>query len=96
LAINCEIKAHDLGFSFDLRFYLAHILCDSRCASGINPFPEKSLKICENLRKNRYSTWHSLPTSFFAEQFHIFVGDLSSEIETQQLREAFTPFGEIS
>lgn len=33
---------------------------------------------------------------FFAEQFHIFVGDLSSEIETQQLREAFTPFGEIS
>ncbi|XP_058982608.1 uncharacterized protein LOC131804161 isoform X3 [Musca domestica] len=30
------------------------------------------------------------------EQFHIFVGDLSSEIETQQLREAFTPFGEIS
>lgn len=34
--------------------------------------------------------------SLFAEQFHIFVGDLSSEIETQQLREAFTPFGEIS
>jgi len=33
---------------------------------------------------------------FLAEQFHIFVGDLSSEIETQQLREAFTPFGEIS
>ncbi|BFF91802.1 uncharacterized protein DMAD_10012 [Drosophila madeirensis] len=30
------------------------------------------------------------------KQFHIFVGDLSSEIETQQLREAFTPFGEIS
>uniref|UniRef100_A0A1A9ZC74 RRM domain-containing protein n=1 Tax=Glossina pallidipes TaxID=7398 RepID=A0A1A9ZC74_GLOPL len=30
------------------------------------------------------------------EQFHIFVGDLSSEIETQQLREAFAPFGEVS
>lgn len=40
MAINCEIKAHDLGFSFDLRFYLAHILCDSRCANGINPFPK--------------------------------------------------------
>lgn len=30
------------------------------------------------------------------EHFHIFVGDLSPEIETQNLREAFTPFGEIS
>ncbi|KAI9580800.1 hypothetical protein GQX74_013065 [Glossina fuscipes] len=30
------------------------------------------------------------------QQFHIFVGDLSSEIETQQLREAFAPFGEVS
>uniref|UniRef100_A0A1A9X4Q0 RRM domain-containing protein n=1 Tax=Glossina brevipalpis TaxID=37001 RepID=A0A1A9X4Q0_9MUSC len=32
----------------------------------------------------------------YIEQFHIFVGDLSSEIETQQLREAFAPFGEVS
>lgn len=31
-----------------------------------------------------------------AEHYHIFVGDLSPEIETQQLKEAFTPFGEIS
>ncbi|XP_055852633.1 nucleolysin TIAR isoform X8 [Episyrphus balteatus] len=31
-----------------------------------------------------------------SKHFHIFVGDLSSEIETPQLREAFTPFGEIS
>ncbi|XP_028966526.1 nucleolysin TIAR-like [Galendromus occidentalis] len=30
------------------------------------------------------------------KHFHIFVGDLSSDVETQQLREAFTPFGEIS
>ncbi|CAD7085032.1 unnamed protein product [Hermetia illucens] len=30
------------------------------------------------------------------EHFHIFVGDLSSEIETQQLKDAFAPFGEIS
>ena len=33
---------------------------------------------------------------FVAEHYHIFVGDLSPEIETQNLREAFTPFGEIS
>jgi nucleolysin TIA-1/TIAR len=31
-----------------------------------------------------------------SKHFHIFVGDLSPEIETQQLREAFSPFGEIS
>lgn len=30
------------------------------------------------------------------EHYHIFVGDLSPEIETQTLREAFSPFGEIS
>ncbi|CAH1725346.1 nucleolysin TIAR isoform X4 [Acyrthosiphon pisum] len=31
-----------------------------------------------------------------SEHHHIFVGDLSPEIETQTLREAFAPFGEIS
>jgi nucleolysin TIA-1/TIAR len=31
-----------------------------------------------------------------SEHYHIFVGDLSPEIETQTLREAFAPFGEIS
>ncbi|KAL7026123.1 hypothetical protein ACKWTF_013799 [Chironomus riparius] len=30
------------------------------------------------------------------EHYHIFVGDLSPEIETQTLKEAFQPFGEIS
>lgn len=30
------------------------------------------------------------------EHYHIFVGDLSPEIETQALRDAFAPFGEIS
>lgn len=32
----------------------------------------------------------------FAEHYHIFVGDLSPEIETQQLKDAFAPFGDIS
>ncbi|GJQ68126.1 hypothetical protein Trydic_g10713 [Trypoxylus dichotomus] len=35
-------------------------------------------------------------TSNKAEHHHIFVGDLSPEIETQTLREAFAAFGEIS
>lgn len=32
----------------------------------------------------------------FVEHYHIFVGDLSPDIETHQLREAFAPFGQIS
>ena len=33
---------------------------------------------------------------FFTEHYHIFVGDLSPEIETQTLKDAFAPFGDIS
>merc|ERR1712002_347515 len=31
-----------------------------------------------------------------SNHFHIFVGDLSPDIETHQLREAFLPFGTLS
>lgn len=34
--------------------------------------------------------------SFVTEHYHIFVGDLSPEIETQTLKDAFAPFGDIS
>lgn len=36
------------------------------------------------------------PKADTSKHYHIFVGDLSPEIETQQLRDAFGPFGEIS
>ncbi|CAB3371651.1 Hypothetical predicted protein [Cloeon dipterum] len=36
------------------------------------------------------------PKQDTSKHYHIFVGDLSPEIETQTLREAFAPFGEIS
>ncbi|KAG8185120.1 hypothetical protein JTE90_005716 [Oedothorax gibbosus] len=36
------------------------------------------------------------PKQDTSKHYHIFVGDLSPEIETAQLREAFAPFGEIS
>lgn len=36
------------------------------------------------------------PKTDTSNHHHIFVGDLSPEIETQTLREAFAPFGEIS
>ncbi|XP_075147726.1 trivet isoform X1 [Haematobia irritans] len=48
------------------------------------------------IHSQQQSPQQALSASPKQEQFHIFVGDLSSEIETQQLREAFTPFGEIS
>ena len=34
--------------------------------------------------------------TFKKEHYHIFVGDLAPDIDQQQLREAFTSFGEIS
>jgi len=36
------------------------------------------------------------PKQDTSNHYHIFVGDLSPEIETQTLKEAFAPFGEIS
>lgn len=36
------------------------------------------------------------PKTDTSQHHHIFVGDLSPEIETETLREAFAPFGEIS
>jgi len=30
------------------------------------------------------------------EHYHVFVGDVSPDIESHQLREAFAPFGQIS
>ncbi len=37
-----------------------------------------------------------LPRPDTSQHHHIFVGDLSSEVETERLREAFTTFGEVS
>src|SRR5699024_5156376 len=39
---------------------------------------------------------NSGPKQDTSKHFHIFVGDLSQEVESQQLRDAFSPFGEIT
>ncbi|KAH0949436.1 hypothetical protein HN011_012305, partial [Eciton burchellii] len=39
---------------------------------------------------------HTAAAANKSEHYHIFVGDLSPEIETHTLREAFSAFGEIS
>lgn len=33
---------------------------------------------------------------FFLDHFHVFVGDLSPEITTEDVKAAFAPFGKIS
>lgn len=46
-----------------------------------------------------FELFHNIDVVFFfllSEHFHIFVGDLSPDIETHQLRDAFAPFGQIS
>lgn len=52
------------------------------------------------LNKEMKVNWASSPSQHAkvdtSNHFHVFVGDLSPEIETQQLREAFMPFGDIS
>ncbi|XP_046432174.1 cytotoxic granule associated RNA binding protein TIA1 isoform X3 [Neodiprion pinetum] len=52
--------------------------------------PNKEMKV------NWATSPGNQPKQDTSKHYHIFVGDLSPEIETQTLREAFTPFGEIS
>ncbi|XP_026747856.1 nucleolysin TIA-1 isoform X1 [Trichoplusia ni] len=57
--------------------------------------PHSNNKVGWEEMRRPVHTWghHSLGIQ---EHYHIFVGDLSPEIETQSLRDAFAPFGEIS
>ncbi len=36
------------------------------------------------------------PQTIIVDHFHVFVGDLSPEISTDDVRAAFAPFGKIS
>lgn len=53
-------------------------------------FLEKEMKV------NWATSPGNQPKTDTSNHYHIFVGDLSPEIETQTLKEAFAPFGEIS
>ncbi|XP_076388375.1 nucleolysin TIAR isoform X7 [Megachile rotundata] len=50
----------------------------------------------EEMKVNWVTSPGNQPKQDTSKHYHIFVGDLSPEIETQTLREAFAPFGEIS
>lgn len=62
-----------------------------RRPDAIRPFSTQLGKYTYRFDATNTCSFLSLP-----EHYHIFVGDLSPEIETQQLKEAFAPFGEIS
>ncbi|XP_037947804.1 nucleolysin TIAR-like [Teleopsis dalmanni] len=56
----------------------------------------KRLFLDKEIKVNWASSPGNQPKTDISSHHHIFVGDLSPEIETETLREAFAPFGEIS
>ncbi|GAB0087648.1 TIAR [Sergentomyia squamirostris] len=56
----------------------------------------KRLFLDKEMKVNWATSPGNQPKADTSSHHHIFVGDLSPEIETEQLREAFAPFGEIS
>lgn len=56
----------------------------------------KRLFLDKEMKVNWATSPGNQPKQDTSNHYHIFVGDLSPEIETQTLREAFAPFGEIS
>lgn len=61
----------------------------SKCSS-IDPL------ICFNKSFSENSELFSSFVFFFLDHFHVFVGDLSPEITTEDVKAAFAPFGKIS
>lgn len=56
----------------------------------------KRLFLDKEMKVNWATSPGNQPKTDTSQHHHIFVGDLSPEIETETLREAFAPFGEIS
>lgn len=56
----------------------------------------KRLFLDKEMKVNWATSPGNQPKTDTSQHHHIFVGDLSPEIETDTLREAFAPFGEIS
>ncbi|KAK7463980.1 hypothetical protein BaRGS_00038020 [Batillaria attramentaria] len=68
-----------------------HTLCTLEPWGSVGfPFRGNEMKV------NWASSPSVAPKMDTSKHYHIFVGDLSPDLETVQLREAFAPFGEIS
>jgi len=55
-----------------------------------------SLKQDLEMKVNWTASPSTAPKQDTSKHFHVFVGDLSSDIEQHQLRDAFSVYGEIS
>jgi len=69
---------------------------DHQAASAALTAMNKRLCLGKEMKVNWATSPGNTPKMDTSKHFHIFVGDLSPEIETQTLKEAFAPFGEIS
>ncbi|CAH1784366.1 unnamed protein product [Owenia fusiformis] len=58
--------------------------------------PQITPQITKEMKVNWATSPGNAPKQDTSKHFHIFVGDLSPDIETHLLREAFTPYGVIS
>ncbi|OXU25742.1 hypothetical protein TSAR_004570 [Trichomalopsis sarcophagae] len=67
-----------------------------QCAATALAAMNKRVFLNKEMKVNWATSPGNQPKLDTSNHHHIFVGDLSPEIETQTLREAFTPFGEIS
>lgn len=67
-----------------------------QCAATALAAMNKRLFLDKEMKVNWATSPGNQPKQDTSNHHHIFVGDLSPEIETQTLREAFAPFGEIS
>ncbi|XP_070210914.1 nucleolysin TIAR-like [Littorina saxatilis] len=88
---SCKI-IHEAGndpYAF-VEFY------DHQSAAAALAAMNKRLCMGKEMKVNWASAPSLAPKADTSKHYHIFVGDLSPDIEQQQLREAFIPFGEIS
>ncbi|KAL7298280.1 hypothetical protein TKK_0008631 [Trichogramma kaykai] len=69
---------------------------DHQCAATALAAMNKRMFLQKEMKVNWATSPGNQPKLDTSNHHHIFVGDLSPEIETATLREAFMPFGEIS
>jgi len=71
-------------------------LSDGNSAAAALAAFNKRMVLGKEMKVNWAASPSTAPKQDTSKHFHVFVGDLSSDIESQQLRDAFCVYGEIS
>jgi len=71
-------------------------LNDANSAAAALAAFNKRMVLGKEMKVNWAASPSTAPKQDTSKHFHVFVGDLSSDIESQQLRDAFCVYGEIS